>query len=603
MAVLERGSSRLNPDKKDRSFLWNLGALGANYGNSMLQGMGLNLGVEMPELTDDWAKTINPLVTSYGNLNGSLGIKALTMGMGGNNTTTVSKYGGKLKYCKGGKMKYPDGGIVNPVPNKYIIIPKRVPKVLNGEQLATLTTVNDTLVGQDYGSWGEGLRGVNVPLPLPRDTKGKVLYGNKIDQNTMVEKKKYGGMLTRYSGNTHEFGGIPISQTDEVEDNETSFNMSDGNKYIFSHSIPFPDKKYSFADKSKRIEAKYKKRLKGDDKLATDALKIELEGLANLQESLKQEYNAKNYRYGGRIQHGEIYDPSTLTSDILPQAYYNNALRQPYNNSTPPLKIFTAAEAQALMNKSLSQPQKNTRLAELPDPHGTPVILGNSTPNYSTDLTKFNPKMSGVGNSFNPGYNQDFTIPALGYAAQALSNLPSLLTKEDKVRYDRITPDKIDLSQQRTEARRNRNLAYSTAQRNSGLMGNKAGNYVNAALSGLLTGYGDVFNQSILAEQLQNMESSSKTKFANADIAMKEAEAKQMEKDAVRSIKNEAYGNLGDIAATAGNDYQKMMSDADMMDWLRYANPDYSWKYDPMTGKKIPYRIKNKYGGKVRRVK
>ncbi len=77
-----------------------------------------------------------------------------------------------------------------------------------------------------------------------------------------------------------------------------------------------------------------------------------------------------------------------------------------------------------------------------------------------------------------------------------------------------------------------------------------------------------------------------------------------MEKDAVRSIKNNAYGNLGDIAASAGNDYQKMMSDADMMDWLRYANTDYSWKYDPNNKRKIiPIRVRNMYGGKIRRVK
>lgn len=573
MAVLERGSSRLNPDKKDRSFLWNLGALGANYGNSMLQGIGLNLGAEMPELTDDWAKTINPLVSSFGNLNGSLGMNSLTMGMGGGGTTTVSKYGGKLKYCKGGKMKYPDGGIVNPVPNKYIIIPKKVPKVLNGEQLSTLTTVNDTLVGQDYGSWGDGLKGVNIPLPLPRDTKGKVLYGNKIDQNIMVEKKKYGGMLTKYSGNTHEFGGIPISQQDEVEDNETSFNMKDGNKYIFSHSIPFMDKKYSFADKSKRIEAKYKKRLKGDDKLATDALTIELEGLANLQEEVKsitQPKETRGYANGG-----------FLTPEILKSINDYTSNPSLYSTDVP--------------NGTFGMYNSGVNLMQ---PKGISVNPNKNKSFLTTSNNRIN-----TNNTLNTdNFKQDFTIPALGYAAQALSNLPSLLTKEDKVRYDRITPDKIDLSQQRTEARRNRNLLYSTAQRNSGLMGNKAGNYVNAVLSGALSGYGDVFNQSILAEQLQNMESSSKTKFANADIAMKEAEAKQMEKDAVRSIKNNAYGNLGDIAATAGNDYQKMMQDAEKMQWLKYANPNYSWKYDPLTGEMVPYRV-NKYGGKMRRAK
>jgi len=66
MAVLERKGKNIKrpPD----SFIYNLGSLGANYGSSMLGG----LGIETPkyELTQDWANTVSPFTEGFGKLQG-----------------------------------------------------------------------------------------------------------------------------------------------------------------------------------------------------------------------------------------------------------------------------------------------------------------------------------------------------------------------------------------------------------------------------------------------------------------------------------------------------------------------------------------------------
>lgn len=568
MAILEKGSSK-GREIQNRNFLWNLGVLGANYGNSLMKGVGIDLGMPEQELTQNWAKALNPLVTEFGEFSSGLGMSALSMGMGGNGMGGGNSVAAKPKeeFRCGGKMKYPDGGMVNPIPNKFVVIPRRTNKVLNGEKLPTMTTVYDTLVGQDYGYWSENLKGVDVPPPLMTDANGKIIYGKPAPSN-VVATKKYGGVLTRYNGNTHEMGGIPIDQTNEVEDNETSFNMKDGNKYIFSHSIPFMDKKYSFADKSKRIESKYSKRLKVDDKLAKESFTRELQGLAELQESIKgATANTNKKAWGGPLNY-------SLNN------YYPD---EPYVDDIPFDTALIASKFNPLQLKRSTNYFKgdNTLKYNSANPYGLKQTNLQFDPPKQTQEQLLKGKLDlGIPTTepnvvSNEGYQPGYGVPAIGYGLQALTNLLMLLAKPDLVNYDRITPEKIDLSSQRSEARRNRNLAYATSQRNASMLGNRGSAYSNAAVSNIFGDYGDVFNESILREQLQNADYRSKAKSANAEISMREKEANAMEKDAVRSAKYQALNNIGQTAAMAGNTYQQMSQMEDYLMSVAMANPDF----------------------------
>jgi hypothetical protein len=171
---------------------------------------------------------------------------------------SISKYGGKI-YGKKGKRYFALGGEINPVPNAYTTNRSMKPLIINGENTGRFVPQLDKLPFQDSGYWGKNLQGINVPPPLPLNTTGNVDF-NAINQQSILplnppplQRRNGGSLLTEYQGFKHEQGGVPISNSDEVEDGENSFNTKDGNKYIFSDSIIIPGAKKTFAQGGKRI--------------------------------------------------------------------------------------------------------------------------------------------------------------------------------------------------------------------------------------------------------------------------------------------------------------------------------------------------------------
>ncbi len=100
-----------------------------------------------------------------------------------------------------------------------------------------------------------------------------------------------GGMLNEFQGPTHEQGGIQLQNgAAEVEGGETSMPAGAG-QMVFSDSLVVPGTKETFAQASKRIEAKYKRR--GDDSYANAAKERELARLAQKQEEIKMSQQAE----------------------------------------------------------------------------------------------------------------------------------------------------------------------------------------------------------------------------------------------------------------------------------------------------------------------
>ena len=216
------------------------------------------------------------------------------------------------------------------------------------------------------------------------------------------------------------------------------------------------------------------------------------------------------------------------------------------------------------------------------------IIARGSTSKYRNSL-----KSQVLGGNYTPNY----TIPMLGYAAQALSNIPLLTTKASNVKYDRITPEKVDLSLQRTSAKTSRNNALAIARRNATLNPEAYGSTMGAMTADIFGQYGNTINNSFLNEATTNAQIVNEARARNAAIQMQEAEANQRETDAVRSAKLQGYSNLGQVAAAAGNTYQGMTNDANMLNLLSMSNPDYVLEWL----NRQPY-IKRKrcYGGKIR---
>lgn len=102
----------------------------------------------------------------------------------------------------------------------------------------------------------------------------------------MIKQLEQGGQLplNEFNGLLHEQGGININAA-EVEDGETSVK-----DYVFSDNLMISGTKRTFAQESKRIENRYKRR--PYDRHATKSKERELQRLAQQQEQLKAEEQA-----------------------------------------------------------------------------------------------------------------------------------------------------------------------------------------------------------------------------------------------------------------------------------------------------------------------
>lgn len=119
----------------------------------------------------------------------------------------------------------------------------------------------------------------NIPTDILNFQNANRLYeqGGSLNQNSNI---------TEYTGLPHDFGGLPLTENIEVENNETR-GVGNTKDYIFSDSLYYdPKKKITFAKQSKKIENRYKNY--ENDKFAVEAKDKALSELMFEQESLKK---------------------------------------------------------------------------------------------------------------------------------------------------------------------------------------------------------------------------------------------------------------------------------------------------------------------------
>lgn len=607
MANIQYGNvnAKVSPSKRGQG-IRNLGRGLLDITTSPLAALGIDIDPNYEgENADKWNQ-FSQMADSVGGIAGGIGLSAVTGGLGEMLKGKIYKYGGKLK-LKSGKNVYDLGGLMPdgtiPVPNAYTVVRGSKLNPETGKYLPT----SDTLVGQDPGYWGENMKPVNVPPPLPLTPDGKIDFNQikkaGIQPSPVSTFKKYklggemmvndfnkshyrmGGNLnvhgnnsdfTEYNGNSHQLGGIPISDTDEVEGNETSANLG-GGKYVFSNSILLPNSKKTFADESKKINNRYSKR--PDDVWANNAKQKQLTDLMEQQELVRESMgvgedsgNEMEFKKGGWIQAatkgmrkdkpctGSKFGSSTcppgskrynLAKTFKKMHHMNGGFMNTYSVDKYPFGGFTNF-TQNQIGLGLEKLQANPELAQ------------------TSSNQWVNPEQS---QSYSPGYG----APMLGYAAQAAANIPMLLTKPTKVKYDRVNPDLIDLTNQRVEAQSTRNKALAMARRNASMLGNaqEANSYAGTAISDIYGQYGNVYNQSLMAEKNANVGIKNQAQSQNAQIQMAEANANQQEADAVRQAKQQALFNIGQSLAAAGKSYGDMSQQGDYLAALGMSNPDY----------------------------
>lgn len=155
------------------------------------------------------------------------------------------------------------------------------------------------------------------------------------------------------------------------------------------------------------------------------------------------------------------------------------------------------------------------------------------------------------------GYNEAM----LGYGIQGLTRLPQLFTSPESISYDRVNPELVDFAQERGSMETSRNNQLGFLKRQAGMAGNagQALNYLASAVPSAYNQYDQQYAQSIEREQNTNAQIMNQANAQNAQIQMKEAEANAMERDAARSIRDQALGDIGNIGLGA------MMTKPNMM--------------------------------------
>lgn len=367
----------------------------------------------------------------------------------------------------------------------------------NKEVIPHSTNPNvDILYYNNVPTYFEGRsNGTRVPYgsPIPRDLQQEGLnpeFDAQYFNNKPVMQD--GGELpvNEFTGPTHEQGGIQLENA-EVEGGETSVQ-----DFVFSDNLVVPGTKpaRTFADESKRIENRYKRRK--DDTYATTAKERELAKLAQQQEALKAQ------------------------------------------------------------EQMVAEPQMQSGMEQMGIPMQNMGITTESEYPYTEQ-----PQMK-YGGNMKKKYG-DGGLMALGYGAQALSNLPMLMEsfKETKpVNYGRVRAPKLDFSTQRTALKRDRTAGQNALIRKAQRLDNPYG--AISTVAGASDPYAALIDQSAMQEDVQNAQLAYDADKVNLQTKMAETEATQRSKNARTSMKHQAFSNLGAVAGTGVSDYlsQEMMN-------------------------------------------
>ena len=386
---------------------------------------------------------------------------------------------------------------------------------------------------------------------------------------------KMGGNFTEYHGNTHENGGIPIGQS-EVEGGETN-----NNGYIYSDTLKLGKK--TFADMSKKINNKYSRR--PDDKISMESKERELGNLAKIQESTGLTNNSRGMFFNG----GFGIEDDNVTGET--GTYGNQVYGTPFSRfaETPQAPNVTTYNTDNKLPDVVPTDQSNVPTDKNNNPLNVKQIDLKTSP-YQTPSSTTPPP---------PDTNKPLQtkVNPLGYLASAIGpayNVAQGLKGGDPVNFERMNT-KYQYADPRgamSAANKGITSAYNSAKNAARNTTTSAGEYL--ANMGNLTSKEGMERAATMAgikgqydmANTQGLNQTNLTKDQyNAQVQMRESEARQQEQDAARSsisqgLNNFGQNTLGYSQDIAMNKSQNMMTPfmADRFDLVEDAEGNISFK-------------------------
>lgn len=416
-----------------------------------------------------------------------------------------------------------------------------------------------------------------------------------------LRKRKYGGTLN-YGGQLHEGpdGGVPVDEMGNpnqinpvalVEKGEVSYNTPDGGTYIYSDTLKM-DKNNTFAKTAKKIQSRYKFRMKNgviNDPFAKKSYDNEMLGLMDNQEELRDFQNMQSLqkkKYGGDLP---TYATGGFAPDDNTKGTYDWTLAQ-----NPAGFMVKPIDNTAAMDKFVNQ-------VEMDYP-------SRIQPNFNLNTSPVLPKASQVKSDIintqgvpatKPELYQGMNWAETGLAAAApvLGGITGMIlegtdkTRPRELNLSRVTPQQISLERRRRAAREGAAVATSNLSRALKGASPTAGSYMSNVVAGITDIDRNLSNQlgeSYTQEELQNAQYRQQADMTNADIAMQEAMYNtevSNQFDAGRKARMNAYlSQIGQGVTSALN--QKFQSERDA-DYLNMLNPNYELA---VTGKGLSRR-------------
>ncbi len=379
-----------------------------------------------------------------------------------------------------------------------------------------------------------------------QNTMASNIPGN-FNPNAPTKQFENGGLIS-FKGNTHENGGIALPDgQSEVEDGETKM----GN-FIFSNNLLY-NKRQTFADKSKRIDKKY---FRDNDKIDAMGKKLELEKLSNQQENMKQlmmmtDLSTK-YINGGRLK--KIYRDGTnkynlsRSEDYATSMMFNNKPNTTFNQNDN-LDVLPGSDLN--INKKVFEPTMaaigDTKSRTIPN-----LKENNNFKNYSSTP---NSKKINFDNLASYG---NLAGQLVGDSYNVLQGLKG----GDPVNFDRMN-SKYQFTDPRglmTAANRGITSAYNSAKNAARTTTTSAGEYL-ANMGNLSSKEGMDRATAMVnikgqydAGNIQGLNQTNLIKDQyNAQIQMKESDARQQEQDAARSAVSKGLSDIGSKIGSFNN--------------------------------------------------
>jgi hypothetical protein len=470
------------------------------------------------------------------------------------------------------------GGNINTMKQKYI---------LGGALYNTAKAfgANDTIANSLGAVGGIGEAFFN-PLSGGVDA---AMYGSRLIQN-----REFGG-LTEFEGPKHSEGGISINPSVEVEGGETM-----NKQFVFSDKVKPKGSKSTYAELSKKIENKYKKR--GEDKMANEAKQMELDKLKQLHEAdpqiikgrLKQQKT--QMAYGGPA-YGQFLDDS-----------YNEALNtglvEPMMPNQPEIDengfIVQRSQSRSSVNSivpkgSFKAPDGN--VYALPDGVSNIDKRGgnlNTTPaEYRSAIVPGSPMQ--VNPQVNPSTMQsnqfNDRIPVTGALMNSIGPVSqlagTLINGVDDVNFNRVKPEFVNYDPLLQIADRQGANAMATNRMNVANNATSSGQMLSNMVAGNVGINSNLSNQKAnIKMQGQNMNNqiANQANATNTGIANEEQIARQQNKAAYRQAIYGALTDIGNIGAGYTRDNAMMAAQntqnnrtLDMLGSLPYR---YNWFMD-----------------------